>query len=344
MSRQLAGVVMGFSFLSAFAPPLPGQTPELRLERALDVAADVAGISAGRILPDGGAVLADEHRLIRFDPAGRQLRVLGRAGSGPGEHKVIGDVSVMPDGEVVVADVGKGALVRWSASGTFLSELRVAPWMLALFAAGRNLVIKSHDWRTDSLRIYRFTAAEGIPARPSATFLAPLLPGGTGRVTTPIAEMLVTPEGRMLVAAADTLYQITELDDGGSILRQWRRDRYPVVRWTDEERDRIDSYAAGMRSESGGRVRPARETFKTRYTLSRNSIGGFDRSGRLWVLPARTGGESRPIDVFRGSGEFLGTINPAGNPDGIRVAGDRLLAWGTSPDGEPAAWMYRIIG
>src|SRR5690606_21381791 len=216
-----------------------------------------------------GAILADldNHRVIRFAPDGRARPVLGREGAGPGELLAIGNLVAMPNGEIVVADVRKAALVRWDAEGKVLPEVRVRPFMLAVHRVGAQLLIKSHDWRTDTLRLYRVDLQGGAPLLSAASFLAPTNPGSVTRVTTPLAAWTTTTAGRILVGHPDSLYLVSELDLRGTLLRQWSRPGYAVARWTEEELDRLEGFAAMATREGGSRARPSRAEFTHRSTI-----------------------------------------------------------------------------
>src|SRR5690606_22714613 len=115
---------------------------------------------------------------------------------------------------------------------------------------GNELLIKSHDWRTDTLRLYRFAPDAGATTSPTTSFMAPSHPGAAGRVTTPMAAWTITPAGRILAGHPDSLYVVSELSSTGSLLRQWARPGYPTARWTEEELDRIEGFAA-MASREG---------------------------------------------------------------------------------------------
>lgn len=335
--------VAGTLFLGA--GPMVAQVPTLRLEHTLglDGTLSFGALADGAVAADGGVVLADgaNMRIYRFTAAGRLRDSLGAKGDGPGEMRLPIHVVVMPDGQVVVGDVGRRALVRWDAEGRRLGEVRVAPWMLDLYAVGNDLVIESQDWRSDTIHVYRFPAGAPVPDTPQRRILLPPDRALGQRLGVPGSAFLVAANHRAFVAVADTFYRITEISGSGSPLRSWSRANYPVVRWTDAERARIRNNAARLRANSGKEVSSNDADFQTKFTIP---LGGLalDGQGRLWVMPQVTGDSPRHADVFAEDGRLLASHVLAGRPDHFAVRGDRLLTWGETEDGEPAAWVYRI--
>ncbi len=336
----------GLAALMLLPFAVAAQAPALRLERTIGVGSGVSfgEIAHGALQSDGGVVLFDarNQRVYRFSATGALRDSLGRKGGGPGEFRTVTALAVMPNGEVVLADAGKAALVRWSATGAVLPETSVRPFMLGLHAVESDLFIKSHDWRTDSIRLYRMPPGGPTPSQPTSIFLPPIDPVTRLRTSTPTGAFHIMDDGRMLVASADTLYLVTELDGTGRAAQRWARPSYPVIRWTAAERARIDQMAKAVAAEQG---RPApvtdERTFSTKPTIPFGGLG-VDAAGRVWVLPRAPYGQPRSVDVFGADGRLLQSHRLPGDPSQMVVRGDRLLVWGVDEADEPAAWVYRI--
>ncbi|MFB3138199.1 MAG: hypothetical protein ACE10B_03145, partial [Phycisphaerales bacterium] len=75
------------------------------------------------VAPDGRVFVADTHyhRVIAYDPDGRELMRFGRYGQGPGEFIYPTDVAFGPQGRIYVSEYGGNDRVQvFSAQGEFL--------------------------------------------------------------------------------------------------------------------------------------------------------------------------------------------------------------------------------
>jgi len=70
-------------------------------------------------LPSGDLIVADHQRLKYLDAQGKLLRIVGRAGSGPGEFSAIRELCAQADSTVVVID-DDGRWSQWSREGEHL--------------------------------------------------------------------------------------------------------------------------------------------------------------------------------------------------------------------------------
>lgn len=70
---------------------------------------------------DGNLYVFDRQgsRIVVVDPDGNFLREVGQAGEGPGEFRMAMNFAVMPDGRVLVADLGHRAYQLFGADGSF---------------------------------------------------------------------------------------------------------------------------------------------------------------------------------------------------------------------------------
>jgi hypothetical protein len=209
------------------------------------------------------------------DRSGELVRTTGRPGDGPGEHRMPVAMAVLPDGRVVVSDVGHRALQLFDSEGAFVRAIPlgdgVAP-PVALFAHGEDGVV--YVERTMMLgamggrgRGAGEPGAQGAAAEPGTAGLRrvavdgmdpgasvgeawlppraePRVSAGAGGTTMvrrslrafePQIHLAVLPDGRIAVADSTT-YRIRLVDPLQGVIRTLERGIAPVA-VTDRERD-----------------------------------------------------------------------------------------------------------
>ena len=67
---------------------------------------------------DGG-----NNRVLVFNPQGKFVRKFGKKGGGPGELMAPVGVTITPEGQVAVSDLGRGAISLFKKDGTFLKNI-----------------------------------------------------------------------------------------------------------------------------------------------------------------------------------------------------------------------------
>lgn len=79
-------------------------------------------VMSGGVAPDGSLLLIDMPgtRVLKLSPTGRFVRAFGRGGDGPGEFRLASRVAAMPDGRIVVFDVGNRQFSWFTGDGRFL--------------------------------------------------------------------------------------------------------------------------------------------------------------------------------------------------------------------------------
>jgi hypothetical protein len=198
------------------------QRPPLRLVRefSLDAATGVSfGVIGGMDLgPDGAIAAVDNGNgvIYRFTPAGKLRDSLGHKGQGPGEFLTSAGLAVGPGGEVALADITTRRLTIWNPDGTLRGSAPVAGGMPI------DLL-----WRGATPVVGIMTFAPGIGA--TATF-GPVVMGDQARqgesiatfpdprkeewptaVTCGMCRRALSPGGKLLGAAPDTIYRINEI-------------------------------------------------------------------------------------------------------------------------------------
>jgi len=84
---------------------------------------------------------SDQHRVLVFDKNGRQLRELGRRGSGPGEFNVPVQAAVAPDGKLYVLDSGNFRVQVFDAEGKHLRSFGSSGDTAGSFARPRGIAV-----------------------------------------------------------------------------------------------------------------------------------------------------------------------------------------------------------
>ena len=97
---------------------IPAELPPNR-NRTFCGATDIGFAKGGNIFVTDG--YCNSH-VIEYDAAGKQLRMWGDHGTGPGEFEVVHSVAIGPDGVVYIADRENGRLQWFSQTGKFLGE------------------------------------------------------------------------------------------------------------------------------------------------------------------------------------------------------------------------------
>jgi hypothetical protein len=88
-----------------------------------------------------------------FDASGRFVRLVGRAGSGPGEYREPNGIRVAPDGSLWVNDHRNARFTVFTADGAYAKQVTVPPW--------------GYGWRWDGVIDTQGRVLETIPfARP----------------------------------------------------------------------------------------------------------------------------------------------------------------------------------
>ena len=127
----------------------------------------------------GNLYLVDSYalRVVVVDPYGGFLRTIGRAGDGPGEFAFPRNLTVMPDGRIVVSDTRHRAFQIYDRDGSFIRSVRLGDDLLGirgrLFAdPGRDAaVILSGDLALiESARAFEVSGAGAIPDGWTARF------------------------------------------------------------------------------------------------------------------------------------------------------------------------------
>ena len=317
--------------------------------RFLSLGADGQG---GLVLADGG--FADRH-ILRRDSTGAMHQV-GRRGGGPGEYQMASRVAVSPEGEVLVADFGKRAFVRFGPDDTPLAQL---PWSAfgagvaqeGGFAGGGIVAVMSQ--MSESASVRRIRLATGTDTLLLGEFHDPA-PKELNYEKCGVMFMgspLFTPApswtgNRAQVAiTAGGAYEIV-IWRGGRVARIIRRG--VVQRAATEVLARQDvgqghSMIIGTRPclIPGDDIVAQQGFASSLPAIKRISMAA---DGTLWVERYTIRGEPLLRDVFNPNGDYLGTLTgdipwpQAWLPDG------RYVSVGADADSLPVVVRYAVGG
>ena len=314
------------------------------------------GVVGAVRLGSGDIVLGEwtTGELRRYDPEGTLVWRAAGQGDGPGEHRVLMFVGLIPGDTVVTWDVRLNRVQLFDPDGGPVRTFRVeAPWSGApptgaIGVSGRHLVLT-------------FSAGGGEPENgivrwPTARIATLSLENGSVRVVmdVPGREVRAAVDGAMAqvmeypfgkgprysvsagrLAVVDTerfAVRSVSLNDG-EVTAILRRDE-PVREVTDEDVDAYvewmtaGSVAAGLHVPPGLREQPMASTLPALKSIH------LDASGNLWVEPhSRHGSQVPPFQVYTPDGEWLGTVavpsglqqENLGLPVRFEIGGDYIL-------------------
>ncbi len=298
-------------------------------------------ISAAARQPDGGWVVADAgSRTVRaYDSGGRLRRVLGSAGSGPGEFVRPTQVLSREDGSILVWDDGTFRATEFDAEGE-LADIRsfsregiakaveppLYPASGMLLSDGDlivRLIFKSADvppgrfrHQIGALRVAGDESAiDTVLFFPDTEQVSVRLPKGSLSVIPPLARrasIAVQPnEARLCIGDQEGPEVSCFGPDGISVVARWEGERVPVMAdepavaaWRDSM---TDLYAQKMSRADAGKIlsqvpAPTAHPPYTELVL--------DRGGHLWVNTGAADGQDRDSYlVFTPAGQAVGPVS-----------------------------------
>lgn len=296
-------VVDGVTLVHNPAAPLhPDKTVRFELEMSFATAEEGPGavFKPGAFAIDGsGRVLiydASDRAVKVFDPDGRHLRTIGRAGEGPGEFQSVFYMGCLPDGGLLIMDAQARRTSIFGPDGNFSSSYQWTTSISSpcLVGAGEytvretvrrenvsELYLKTHDFGGREIRAWgRFTMPE---------FRTVTQRMGEGAVTMGVS---VPQSPRSILAGDDargrvyhclnSAYLIEVYDGEGRLVRKIDRPYEPQP-FTDRDRQEILD-----RSASNPNTKALYEgmTFPAVKTVTEKIFA--DDRGDLWLMTAET--------------------------------------------------------
>ena len=345
-----AGVTIVTS--SAVDKPLPWTLTEVgRIGGADSGAASFTSASPFVVQADGSnriAVLDRERSVIEvFDSSGTVVHTFGAKGSGPGEFSFAMSLVDLGTHEVGLFDYSKMALVRWSATGELLPELRVSPEVQAVRGDTAWLGISISDTVRSvsgvAIGIGTDTTALDTLVTPPrkmtelSCFAAMLPPMFTGR-------MVWDYSGGLVAATRQSSYAV-QLFRGSKLVRSIRRPIEPVATSPDMAKSQYpEGWTVSFGNGGGCTMEPAEVAEKVGMASHLPVVTNvaFGPRGTLWVDRHVFPGQPPVTDVFDGEGAYLGTVHGKGLPLGW-LGDDRVLfAIGDEDTGVSVIGIFRI--
>lgn len=349
------------------APDLTiGSSDSVVLERPTDIA----------VAPDGQIFvldqLAKDVKVFRAD--GTFVRVLGRAGEGPGELTGMSSrVFYLEAGAVVVVDLGNGRLQYFGLDGGDLGSIPVdlmqgTPLEWGVVPGG-NLVETSVEGppqvldTSDSIEVL-FRELEATDGGARQLFRVDWLTtgGSTGRTLlfSPVPCFAILPSGNIVVGDGGA-FQLTVLDRRGDPVLGIDR-QYQSVRITSADKDRLLRKFAAFLVKSGLPPDVAQDVVEKttdvadRYPAFVRILA--DDVGRIWVqLPSTVDEivESPEVavgqgtlggprwDVFDSEGHFVAEVPLPAEFHLRAIRGDSLYGHSETASGEPVIRRLQLI-
>lgn len=314
---------------------------------------DVALDGHGRVWVADG----QQNQVRVFDSAGAHVRSFGRKGGGPEEFDGIAGMDWGPDGNLWVLDGGNMRFAVYDTSGTLVTTHRrevnvvTSPWPLGFDEQGRLHDMGSFTDSDPRSKVMRFgpgLAAQDsflIPAFQEQFFELVQQDGGNrsiNRVNVPFASRQVwrlDPEGNVWIGVTDRYRLERHRFEGGvdRVLEGTARAR-PVT--AEDRESALANYSDFTRR--GGKMDPSR--IPDTHELFASFFFGDD--GAVWVKLSTEQSEPTTLDVFDGSGAYLGRVQA---PSRLHSApapvfrDGRMAAVVVDEDGVPAVAVMRVV-
>jgi hypothetical protein len=263
------------------------------------------------------------HEVSAFSANGEFIATYGRQGEGPGELRFPSSVAVTPDGEVLVYDFGKQALVPFAADGTALEERRLTvPFNGAgMVATSTGIVVLSLYSRSEAgeftSRVLYLTPTDTVQLGPEVKSSAKVViyeSCGVSMRQSPLfaSDLVWGSNGSRTAVAAGPQYSIWVFDDTTAV-EVIRRDIEPE---TVTRRVAAREVGEGERWTIGGRecLVPVDEVLDQRgYAATVPVVEAITvtPSGDLWVKRRMPDTLERAVDIFDADGAYVGTATPA---------------------------------
>lgn len=271
--------------------------------------ADVTWLGDDRILVVDGMT-----EIRMYDLQGRHVRTMGGEGEGPGEFQRIMGIDVTPDGEVVVAELGRGLTILDSL-GVYQRTVRTAPFIPhdgrvvdGRWWVGKIGNVTSRDPSRPERQIDSVLAVD-LDSGEMETWIR--VPGpyihwesrangermATAKAFSPQPSVAV--RGPVVVTTTGETYELKEWGPAGRLRRIVRSD-VPAGEVTEEMRDQVRGNVEAMADRM-----PQVFEMVSVFHDSTGVITALDRdaAGRTWVR--RRGSDPYTWDVFGSDGRFV---------------------------------------
>jgi hypothetical protein len=267
-------------------------------------------------------------------------------GSGPGEFQRILRAALLPDGSIIVVDLGAMRVTTLDAQHAPRATVSLSrlPTTAATDGTDRFLVAGESPTGTR----FEWSLVEDGAVTPLAT---PPLDSPDQGATYRLPSVALAGNGTMAVIPNAERYRIVRLDASGGQLPDLTHDVARVRRTAKEDsiltasvNRELGAVAAMARGRGlSGALREAGpgvdRTFKAHFAVDGLR---YDPAGRLWAQTMR-GDETRTIfDVFSASGTFLGSVTVDGNVTAFALSGRWLFTAVENVNGIPQVTRWTV--
>lgn len=315
----------------------------------------VAFDARGRIF-----ILDTGNRRVRiFDADGSHVRSFGQEGEGPGELQLPANLALLPSGDVAVHDVRQRAILRFDTVGTFLGEEPAPPGVMGgVHAIGEERLYATRRREDgDEPRVRReYMALHRVGADDTTEIVEARMPDVTSvmyescGVSLSISPLFANrpdwaagSDGRVALGNGPD-YDV-RIFEGVSEVRRVRRAIEPPEATIEIARAQLGEGSEWIIGDRPCLV-PTDEVLEKRGIADRVSLVGSVAllpDGELWVRRGTVGEGPGPVDVFDGTGTYLGTM-PGEVPWPAAVAPDgRILAVERDELGVEYVVIYRRV-
>lgn len=292
------------------------------------------------------------NRIVVFGPGGRVARMIGRAGSGPGEFRTIRSVQILPGDSLLVYDSGLGRVSVFAPDSNheaYVTTLRgSAPWAVERTRDNNGYLARYEAG---------FQFQEGAEARPRRDRVRVLNLDGSQRATLlafparsfVVVQQSVTPNpwghngfvrlgggGRLYYAWSDTL-GVTTYDLAGRRQGGFRHVYTPPA---TTQRD-LEYQLSQMPADMGAGFRNAlADSLPRRWPAVRGLL--VDHRDRVWLELAGPMNRETEWSSFSADGEYLGSVLVPAAASVYHIGEREMYAKRADDDGTPRLVQYRM--
>lgn len=293
-----------------------------------------------------------------FEPDGRHVRTIGRAGAGPGELDYAIGIEFDPRGRAWVLDAGNARYTVFDSAGRYVTSHRrestYTPWLWeggitddgrvfgTSIVYGANapdrdilIVLDSGGVTRDTIELPQFET-EVYELRVDGTLVQTVVVPFTPRLVWKLAD-----DGTLWVGTTDD-YRIVNRTLEGDTLRVVEKEWTPVPVRPDDRTEWLETeWVEELRRQGAdldvSRIPATKPAWATFWV---------DDLGYLWVMPTPADDGGSRFDVFDPAGRYLGQVSfgdlaLASLP---LVRGDRAYVVTTDDMGIPYVVIGRIEG
>lgn len=294
-------------------------------------------------LIDGRYLTAERSRLRVWDASGRLQAVIGRDGSGPGEFRRVGEVCILPDGQIRVLDrlLSRVTLLSTTLQPRFTARVPIGDSGKGCYGDGGHLTIRRSAATSARSRERDFVVIRVGPLGDSLGVVGRFQ--GSPLQLFPLRLQLVLEQAGFVIGTGE-VPELRRFDRNGD-LTQVIRFNERIHRISNRERDAgHPSFFVAVQRSSAGARRGRESTIPNGRWPAYTSIQA-SADGLIWINNSPRDPRSEWYALSAG-GELIGRLAPPPR-FGVEQSGPRFssgfvtYAW-TDEDGAPHIGMYRL--